>query len=133
MLKKIDHVGVAVKSVQAVKEMYKTLFGLDPVFEETVAEQKVHVVGFRIGESNIEFLEPTAPDSPIAKYLEKRGEGLHHIALAVNDIAAVLGNMKQQGLDETPRVGAEGKKIAFVHPKSLNGMLVELSEDKDEG
>ena len=136
MLKKIDHVGVAVKSVQAVKEMYKTLFGLDPVFEETVAEQKVHVVGFRIGESNIEFLEPTAPDSPIAKYLEKRGEGLHHIALAVNDIAAVLGNMKQQGLqliDETPRVGAEGKKIAFVHPMSLNGMLVELSEDKDEG
>jgi methylmalonyl-CoA epimerase len=132
MLKKIDHVGVAVKSIEQVKQMYKEIFGLDPEFEETVEEQKVKAVGFRIGESNIEFLEPTSEDSPIAKYLEKRGEGLHHIALSVNDITAVLQSMKERGLrliDEEPKTGAEGKKIAFVHPKSVNGILLELSQE----
>ena len=103
-----------------------------PEFEETVEEQKVKAVGFRIGESKIEFLEATSADSPIAKYLEKRGEGLHHIALSVNDIAAVLQSMKERGLrliDEEPKTGAEGKKIAFVHPKSVNGILLELSQE----
>ena len=132
MLKKIDHIGVAVKSVDEIKKMYKLLFNLDPEFEETVEDQKVQVVGFKIGESNIEFLEPTAEDSPIAKYLSEKGEGLHHIALAVTDIVATLQNMKTNGLrliDEEPRIGAEGKKIAFVHPKSFNGILLELSQE----
>ena len=133
MLNKIDHVGVAVRSLEDVKAMYKNIFGLEPVFEEEVAEQKVRVAGFRVGESNIEYLEPTAPDSPIAKYLDKRGEGMHHIAYGVDDIKSVLEAMKENGLrliDKEPKVGAEGKLIAFVHPKSLNGMLVELSQEK---
>lgn len=132
MLKKIDHIGVAVHSVEEIKKTYKLLFNLEPEFEETVAEQKVHVVGFKIGESNIEFLEPTADDSPIAKYLAKKGEGLHHIALGVTDILTVLQTMKSNGLqliDQEPKIGAEGKKIAFVHPKSFNGILLELSQE----
>jgi len=135
MLNKIDHVGVAVHSLDAVKEMYKNVFGLEPVFEEEVEEQKVRVAGFRVGESNIEYLEPTSPESPIAKHLDKRGEGMHHIAYGVDDVQSVLDKMKDNGIrliDETPRIGAEGKLIAFAHPKSLNGMLVELSQENDE-
>ncbi len=132
MLKKIDHIGVAVQSLEQVKSLFAAVFGLEPEFEETVEEQKVRAAGFRIGESKIEFLEPTSPESPIAKFLEKRGEGLHHVALSVDDIVAVLGKMKTQGLrliDEAPRTGAEGKKIAFVHPKSVSGILLELSQE----
>ncbi len=132
MLEKIDHVGVAVHSVEAVKKIYKDVFNLDPAFEETVEAQKVRVVGFKIGGSNIEYLEPISADSPIARYLEKRGEGLHHIALGVANIETVLKKMKHTGLqliDETPQIGAEGKKIAFVHPKSINGVLLELSQE----
>lgn len=132
MLKKIDHIGVAVQSLEQVKSLFAAVFGLEPEFEETVEEQKVRAAGFRIGESKIEFLEPTSPESPIAKFLEKRGEGLHHVALSVDDIVAVLGKMKAQGLrliDEAPRTGAEGKKIAFVHPKSVSGILLELSQE----
>lgn len=133
MLEKIDHVGIAVHSIDAVKKLYKDVFNLDPAFEETVKAQKVRVIGFKIGVSNIEYLEPTASDSPVAKYLEKRGEGLHHIALGVTNIESVLQNMKENGLrliDETSQIGAEGKKIAFVHPKSINGVLLELSQEK---
>lgn len=132
MLKKIDHIGVAVQSLEQVKGLFAAVFGLEPEFEETVEEQKVRAAGFRIGESKIEFLEPTSPESPIAKFLEKRGEGLHHVALSVDDIVAVLGKMKALGLrliDEAPRTGAEGKKIAFVHPKSVSGILLELSQE----
>lgn len=132
MLKKIDHIGVAVQSLEQVKSLFAAVFGLEPEFEETVEEQKVRAAGFRIGESKIEFLEPTSPESPIAKFLEKRGEGLHHVALSVDDIVALLGKMKAQGLrliDEAPRTGAEGKKIAFVHPKSVSGILLELSQE----
>lgn len=132
MLEKIDHVGVAVNSVEEVKKLYKEIFDLEPEFEEIVEEQKVRAVGFKIGGSNIEFLEPTSDESPIAKFLEKKGEGLHHIALTVDDIVSVLQNMKAKGLrliDEEPRIGAEGKKIAFVHPKSINGILLELSQE----
>ena len=132
MLEKIDHVGVAVYSLDAVKKQYKEIFNLDPIFEETVDEQKVKVAGFKVGESTIEYLEPTSENSPIAKYLAKKGEGLHHIALGVTDIEFVLKKINQAGLrliDETPKIGAEGKKIAFVHPKSMNGILLELSQE----
>jgi len=131
-LTKIDHVGVAVRSLDTVKKMFKEVFDLEPVFEETVEEQKVKVAGFKVGESNIEYLEPTSEQSPISNFLEKRGEGLHHIAIGVKDIAGVLEQMKAKGLrliDEQPRDGAEGKKIAFVHPKSTNGILLELSQE----
>ncbi|MCB0263923.1 MAG: methylmalonyl-CoA epimerase [Calditrichia bacterium] len=130
---KIDHVGVAVHSLDSVKKMYKDVLGLTPVFEEEVPEQKVKVVGFKVGQSNIEYLEPTSPDSPIAKFLEKRGEGMHHLCVGVADIHAVLANMKANGMqliDEQPKTGAEGKQIAFVHPKSMNGILLELSQEK---
>ncbi len=130
---KIDHVGVAVHSLDSVKKMYKDVLGLTPVFEEEVPEQKVKVVGFKVGQSNIEYLEPTSPDSPIAKFLEKRGEGMHHLCVGVADIHSVLANMKANGIqliDEQPKTGAEGKQIAFVHPKSMNGILLELSQEK---
>ena len=134
MIKKIDHIGIAVKSLDEVKQLYKTIFNIDPHFEETVVDQKVNVVGIRIGESNLEFLEATSSDSPIAKFIEKRGEGLHHIALAVDNIEQVLENMHKNGLeliDKEARIGAEGKRIAFVHPKSMNGILMELSQEND--
>lgn len=132
MLEKIDHVGIAVHSVEAVKTLFQTVFGLAPAFEEVVPEQKVKVVGFRVGESTLEYLEPLAPDSPISGFLEKRGEGLHHIAVGVRNMESLLQVMKKNGMrliDETPKMGAEGKKIAFVHPKSANGVLLELSEE----
>jgi len=131
MLNKIDHVGIAVNSLSQVKELFKTILGLTPTFEEEVPDQKVRVAGFRLGDSSIEFLEPLSDDSPISNFLKKRGEGLHHICYEVQDIEEILAIMKRSGLrliDETPRIGAGGKKIAFVHPKSMNGVLVELSE-----
>ena len=134
MLNKIDHIGVAVQSVEKVKHLFKTLFNLKPEFEEIVTDQKVKVVGFKIGESNLEFLEPVDETSPISKYLEKRGEGLHHIALNVENIEDILEQFKSHQLQliyERPRTGAEGKKIAFVHPKSFNGILLELSQDQE--
>lgn len=133
MLKKVDHIGVAVKSLESIKKFYKEIFNLEPSFEETVEEQMVRVVGFKIGETNIEYLEPSGEQSPIAKFLSSKGEGIHHLAFSVTDIAAVMQDMKLQGIqliDEAPRIGAEGKKIAFVHPKSLHGVLLELSQEE---
>jgi methylmalonyl-CoA/ethylmalonyl-CoA epimerase len=132
VLKKLDHIGIAVHSLEPVKSFFQNIFNMSPVFEETVKEQKVRVAGFKVGETNLEFLEPTAEDSPIARYLEKRGEGLHHIALGVDDISDILNQLKEKGLrliDETPREGAEGKHIAFIHPKSIFGILTELSQE----
>ena len=132
MLKKVDHIGIAVYSVETVKKIFKKIFGLTPVFEEIVEDQQVRVVGFRVGESNLEFLEPTSQESPITKFLEKRGEGIHHVSMDVSDINSVLKTLKSADIkliDESPRIGAEGKKIAFVHPKSIFGILLELSEE----
>ncbi len=129
-LKAIDHIGIAVRSVEAVKQTYQKAFQLEPVFEEEVADQKVRIVAFAIGTVRLEFMEPTASDSPIAKFLEKRGEGLHHIAVAVEDVSDVLTQLKKAGfplIDETPRVGAEGKKIAFLHPSGFHKVLIELT------
>jgi len=132
MLKKIDHIGIAVNSVETVKNFFHNIFGLTPVFEEIVEEQQVRVVGFRVGESNLEFLEPTGQESPIAKFLEKRGEGIHHVSMDVSDISSAIKTLKSSDIkliDESPRTGAEGKKIAFVHPKSIFGILLELSQE----
>lgn len=132
MIKKIDHVGIAVKSLEEAIKVWEGL-GLKVEEIEEVPDQKVRTAIIHVGESRIELLEPTAEDSPIAKFLEKRGEGIHHIALGVDDIEEHLEKLKEGGyrlIDEKPRIGAGGAKIAFVHPKSVTGVLLELCERK---
>lgn len=129
---KIDHLGVAVASIDDALSVYRAL-GLVEVKREDVATQKVTAAFLPVGESRIELLEPTSEDSPVAKFLEKRGEGLHHICVEVDDIEASLKALKAQGaplIDETPKIGAGGAKIAFVHPKGLRGVLTELRQGK---
>jgi methylmalonyl-CoA/ethylmalonyl-CoA epimerase len=109
--------------------------GAEPYHYEEVESQKVRVAFVKIGESNIELLEPTSPESPIAKYLEKKGEGIHHIAYRVENVEAALETLKADGMkliNETPMDGAHGMKVAFVHPKSVNGVLTELSQPGEE-
>ena len=130
MFKKIDHIGIAVNNLDEAMELYKKL-GFEVKEVEEVAEQKVKVAMLPVGESKIELLEATSKDSAIAKFIEKRGEGIHHIAINVEDIEKALENAKNEGLkliDEKPRVGAGGKKVAFVHPKSTKGVLLEFVE-----
>jgi methylmalonyl-CoA/ethylmalonyl-CoA epimerase len=128
---KIDHLGIATKSIEEALKFWENSLGLQNVHTEIVEEQKVRVAMLPIGESKIELLEPTSEDSPIAKFLEKRGGGIHHIAIEVDDIEVSLAKMKENGaklIDETPRIGAEGCLIAFVHPQSTNGVLLELTQ-----
>lgn len=128
---KIDHLGIAVKSIPAGEKFWTESLGMICEGSETVAEQKVATAFFPVGESELELLEATSEDSPIARFLGKKGEGIHHIALRVDDIEAALSELKQKGvrlIDETPRYGAGGAKIAFIHPQSANGVLVELCE-----
>lgn len=133
MLGKIDHVGVATRNLEEIRHFFQNILGLQPEFEEIVPDQKVKVLGFRLGESTIEFLEPVSEDSPISRFLEKKGPGLHHLAVQVQDIGQALNKLKEnqvQLIDENPRKGAEGKWIAFVHPKSTGGILLELSQEE---
>jgi len=132
---KIDHLGIAVKSIEAGKQFWTNVLGLQFGGVETVSEQKVTTAFFPVGESEVELLESTAPDGPIANYIEKRGEGIQHIAFRVENIEAALDELKAKGvrlIDEKPRVGAGGAKIAFLHPKSTNGVLVELCQRDDD-
>lgn len=130
--KKIDHIGIAVPDLEEAVATYTALLGKAPEHFEEVAEQKVKTAFFAVGESNLELLQSTSPDGPIGKFIEKNGRGgLHHICIQVDDIEATLAEYKKQGIlliDQTPRVGAHGKKIAFVHPKSTGGVLLELSQ-----
>ena len=129
MLKKIDHLGIAVKDLAQATKFYQEVLGLELMGIEVVEEQKVTVAMLSIGESKIELLEPTDPESPIAKTIEKRGEGIAHVAFLVDNIEEALAKLKEGGarlIDETPRIGAGGAKVAFVHPKSTYGVLVEL-------
>jgi methylmalonyl-CoA/ethylmalonyl-CoA epimerase len=131
MLKKINHIGIAVKSIESGLAPYRAL-GLEPEGEEIVEEQKVKVVFLTVGESRIELLEPTSPDSPVAKFIEKKGEGIHHIAFQVSNIEEALKQAEEKGLrliDKAPRSGAHGTRIAFLHPKSTGGVLMELCEE----
>lgn len=133
---KINHLGIATKGIDEALKFWEDALGLENVHTEIVEDQKVRVAILPIGESRIELLEPTSEDSPITKFLEKRGGGIHHIAVEVEDINAALLKLKQQGarlIDESPRIGAEGCLVAFVHPSSANGVLLELvqSENKD--
>lgn len=133
MIKKVDHIGIAVKNLEDVIKIWESL-GLKVEEIEEVPDQKVRTAIFHAGETRIELLEATAEDSPIAKFIEKRGEGIHHIALGVDNIEEHLEKLKEKGfrlIDEKPRIGAGGAKIAFVHPKSVGGVLLELCEREE--
>ena len=131
---KVDHIGVAVKSISEAKNLYSGLLRLSHAGSETVAEQKVTTAFFPVGDTEVELLESTSPDGPIAKYIEKKGEGIQHIAFRVENIEEVLAELKAKGvqlIDEKPRRGAGGAKIAFLHPKSTFGVLIELCEREE--
>jgi methylmalonyl-CoA/ethylmalonyl-CoA epimerase len=128
---KVDHIGVAVKSIDEAKKLYQDLLGLTPAGSETVPEQKVTTAFFPVGDTEVELLESTTPDGPVAKFIEKRGEGLQHIAFRVDNIEEALAELKARGvqlIDEKPRRGAGGARIAFLHPRATGGVLVELCE-----
>ena len=126
---KINHLGIATKGIDEALKFWSDALGLENVHTEIVEDQKVRVAMLPIGESRVELLEPTSDDSPISKFLEKRGGGIHHIAVEVDDIEASLEKLRSQGMrliDETPRLGAEGCLVAFVHPAASGGVLLEL-------
>ena len=131
MIKAVNHIGIAVRSIEAQREYYEGTLGAEFEGIEEVPSQKVRVAFFRIGDVRLELLEPADPASPVATFLDKRGEGLHHIAFAVEGIEARITELKQAGLrmiDDVPRPGAHHMQIAFVHPKSTFGVLTELCE-----
>ena len=128
---KIDHLGIAVNSIDEGKKFWSDILGLDFEGAETVAEQKVTTAFFPVSESEVELLESTSPDGPVAKYIEKRGAGIQHVAFRVEDIDAALAELKEKGvklIDQEPRIGAGGARIAFLHPKATGGVLGELCE-----
>ena len=130
---KINHLGIATNGIDEALAFWQDALGLENVHTEIVEEQKVRVAMLPLGESRIELLEPTSEDSPISKFLEKRGPGIHHIAVEVDDIEAALQNLKAKGMrliDETPRIGAENCLVAFVHPSSTGGVLLELVQTR---
>src|SRR3989454_49538 len=127
----LDHVGIAVKDLGAALAFYRDALGLEIEASEEVASQRVRAHFVPVGESSLELLEATAADSPIAKSIEKRGPGLHHITLRVDDIRAALAQLKARGarlIDNEPRPGAEGALVAFIHPSSAQGVLIELKQ-----
>ncbi len=130
---RVDHIGIAVKDLEQAKKFYTEVLGMKCMGEEVVEEQKVKVCFIPCGDSEVELLESTSPDGPIAKYIEKNGEGIQHLAIRVDDIEAALADLKEKGvrlIDEKPRYGAGGASIAFVHPKATGGILLELSQRK---
>jgi methylmalonyl-CoA epimerase len=134
MKARLDHIGIAVADLDAALRFYRDALGLDIEAPEEVASQRVRAHFIPAGEAALELLEATAPDSPIATYLEKRGPGLHHITLRVDDIDDALERLKARGvrlIDERPREGAHGSRVAFIHPASTHGVLVELKQARD--
>ncbi len=133
MLRKIEHIGIAVKDLEASNQIFEDILGVAPYKQESVESEHVLTSFFQIGESKIELLQATSPESAIAKYLDKNKEGIHHIAFDVEDIYAEIERLKSKGytmIHESPKDGADGKIIAFMHPKSSNGVLVELCQDR---
>ena len=131
-MRKIEHIGIAVKNVEASNEVFKKLLGKDKYKVETVESENVSTSFFQLGETKIELLEATADESAIAKFLSKNREGVHHIAFDVEDIYAEIERLKGEGfqfISETPKKGADNKLVAFIHPKTANGLLVELCQD----
>lgn len=126
---KLDHIGLATRQLDEGLALWRDALGLKVDETEEITEQGVRVAMLAIGETHVELLEPTSPDSPVGKFLSKRGPGIHHVAVAVEDIHASLADLKRRGarlIDETPRVGARGCLVAFIHPTSTNGVLLEL-------
>ncbi|WP_370390278.1 methylmalonyl-CoA epimerase [uncultured Winogradskyella sp.] len=131
-MKKIEHIGIAVKDIEASNSLFKMLFGEAHYKIEDVESEGVKTSFFKCGPNKIELLQATKPDSPIAKFIEKKGEGIHHIAFAVDDIESEIVRLKSEGfqmIHQEPKKGADNKIIAFLHPKSSNGVLVELCQD----
>ena len=134
MLEKIDHLGIAVNSIEEARQFYENVLGLQCEKIEEVASQKVRTAFFRIGEIHIELLEPTSEDSPIAKFLATRGEGIHHVSYKSNDIHGSLKDASEAGcrlIHDEPITGAGGKQVAFLHPKSSHGVLTEFCSDPE--
>ena len=133
MMRKIEHIGIAVKDLAASNQIFEDMLGVAPYKQEEVQSEHVLTSFFQVGESKIELLQATSPDSAIAKYLEKNKEGIHHIAFDVEDILSEIDRLKAKGytlIHESPKEGADNKIIAFMHPKSSNGVLVELCQDR---
>ncbi len=131
----IEHIGIAVKNLDEAVKYYEEVIGLKCYNIEEVVDQKVRTAFFKVGETKVELLESTAPDGPVAKFIEKKGEGIHHIAFAVKSLEESLQHAEKNGvrlIDQEPRKGAEGLDIAFLHPKSTFGVLTELCEDKSD-
>jgi methylmalonyl-CoA/ethylmalonyl-CoA epimerase len=129
MLDRVDHVGIAVSNLDGAIEHYERAFGVSLAHRERVEEQGVEEAMFRVGESWIQLLAPLGPDTPVGKFLAKRGEGIHHVGYGVSDVRAALARLKAEGvplIDEQPRRGSRGSQVAFVHPKGVGGVLVEL-------
>jgi methylmalonyl-CoA/ethylmalonyl-CoA epimerase len=133
MLRKIEHIGIAVKDLSASNKLFQDILGVAPYKEELVQSENVLTSFFQVGESKIELLQATSPDSAIAKFLEKNKEGMHHIAFDVEDIFSEIERLKGLGyvmIHDEPKAGADDKLIAFIHPKSSNGVLIELCQDR---
>ena len=133
MFKKVEHIGIAVKDLQAANALFSQLAELDLLKIEEVESEGVRTSFFQIGETKIEFLEATRDDSPISRFVEKNGEGIHHIAFEVEDVKAEMKRLKEGGfqlLSDTPKDGADNKQIVFLHPKSTSRVLIELCQDK---
>lgn len=131
-MNKIEHLGIAVKDIDAANKIYTSLLGTPPYKSEAIESEGVTTSFFKCGESKIELLQATRPDSPISTFIEKKGEGIHHVAFAVNDIKAEVIRLKKEGfivLNEDPKRGADNKLVVFLHPKSSNGVLVELCQE----
>lgn len=134
-MKKIEHIGIAVKDLEQSNSLYQKLLGVAPYKQESVEREGVTTSFFQVGESKIELLEATKEDSPIAKFIAKKGEGIHHIAYGVDDIYAEMERLKKEGfvlLSDEPKPGADNKLVVFLHPKSSGGVLVELCMDKPD-
>lgn len=134
MVEKIEHIGIAVKNLTEANQMYEKLLGVAPYKIESVESEGVSTSFFRIGESKIELLEASHPESPIAKFIEKKGEGIHHIAFAVKDIEQEIERLQKEGfeiINEEPKIGADKQRICFLHPKSSQGVLIELCQKID--
>jgi methylmalonyl-CoA/ethylmalonyl-CoA epimerase len=132
MLTNVEHIGIAVKNLDSAEELYSKLFNIQSYKRETISAESVNTSFFKINQTKIELLEATDPDSIISKFIEKKGEGFHHIAFEVDDILAEMARLKDEGfilLNETPKPGADYKLVCFLHPKDTNGMLIELCQE----
>lgn len=133
MIKKVEHIGIAVKDIKGSNKLFEKLLGMPHYKTETVESEGVKTSFFKVGTNKIELLEATHDDSPIAKFILKKGEGMHHIAFEVDDIELEIKRLKKEGfkmLNETPKKGADNKLVAFLHPKSTNGVLIELCQER---